>query len=194
MRTAMPPMPALGGSLNGGFQLPLAWAYATAPRPSSSSVTSARVATRRCLGMVRPLYRIFDAMPAAAAARAKSDGCDVTPCPQVARSVTRAAVDGQFLAARGSPDRRARRRRPAAVSLSRAWHGDVGRVIDRRARRLAAPGAVVAPPLAVRRERDVDLDGGMRVQRIVRARSEQQHAERDARVGDEGRRPLGGPG
>src|SRR5438445_12110981 len=41
----------------------------------------------------------------------------------------------------------------------------VRRVMDQRAGRLLPPRPVVAPPLAVPRQRVVDLDGGVRMQR-----------------------------
>ena len=62
----------------------------------------------------------------------------------------------------------------------------VRRVMDDDAGRLAMPRSRVAPPQPVRRQRDVDLDGRMRMQRIVRAWAEQEHTERDARLDDEG--------
>src|SRR5262249_49530148 len=59
---------------------------------------------------------------------------------------------------------------------------------------LPPPRPVGAPPFGAGGQRVIDLDRRMRVQRVVRARPEQEHADRESRIEDERGRAVRGPG
>ncbi len=70
----------------------------------------------------------------------------------------------------------------------------IRRMIDDPAGWLSAPGPIPPPPVAVERQRAVDLDGGMLVQRVKSSRPEEEHANCEPWAEGKRRRPAGGAG